>query len=373
MNQPFKATNRATKSPSGGGMGISTSGEGLRIRSLSLARGFTVFFIPVIHSIMLYGNQQTQLSGMASFLTFIAEWPGAQLFMILMGIHFSLSKNKSLRPILFRSLMLLSAAYLLNLLKFTFPHSLGLLPPSFANDIRPVGYPLILLNDILHFASMALFVLYIIKKLPEYPVIAIILAFIICFASPQFVIPNGDEESRRDLANYLSQLSSGQPPHTYFPLLPWLAYPLTGLAIGYYIKKEGSKTFLVLLLVGLGLMALGFWIGSSEPPASFYRLGPWKTIQHLGFVCCWLTIWHIISRLLKSNIFFTFLEFLSRSITLIYLIQWPLICWLLPIVGYHKLNIAESILVSLTISLPVFGLAHLIIFKYKKHYLSSRH
>lgn len=330
-------------------------------RGLALARGFTVFFIPVIHSIMLYGNQQTQQSGMVTFLAFIAEWPGAQLFMMLMGIHFALSKNKSFRQVLLRSLVLLSAAYSLNLLKFTFPHSLGLLPVEFINEIRPGNYPLILINDILHFAAITLLLLFIVKRLPEYPAIAIILTFVICFASP-FVIPS----EARDLAKYLMQLSSGQPPHTYFPLFPWLVYPLSGLAIGYYIKKEGGKTFLALLPVGLGLMALGYWIGSYEAPASFYRLGPWKTIQHLGFVCCWLTLLHIVSRLFRCNNFFFFLEFLSRGITLIYFIQWPLICWLLPVIGYHQSGITESVIISLTISVLVFSLAFLFMWKNQK-------
>lgn len=337
------------------------------LRGLSLARGFTVFFIPVIHSIMLYGNQQTQQSGMATFLAFIAEWPGAQLFMVLMGIHFALSKNKSFRQVILRSLVLLSAAYMLNLFKFTLPYSLGLLPSDFINEIRPGNYPLIFINDILHFAAIALLVLFIVKRLPEYPAITIILSFIICFASPIFI-----PSEARGFPNYLTHLLVGQPPHTYFPLFPWLVYPLSGLAIGYFIKKECSKTFLALLAVGLGLMALGFWIGCYEAPASFYRLGPWKTIQHLGFVCCWLTIWHIISRLFRSNIFFTFLEFLSRGITLIYLIQWPLICWLLPVFGYHQLGITESVIISLIISLCVFGLAHLLISKNQKPQLSSR-
>lgn len=334
----------------------SPKGEGSGVRSLSLARGFTVLFIPIIHAIMLYGNEQTHQSALVSFLAFIAEWPGAQLFMLLMGIHFALSKNTSFRKVMLRSLALLGMAYLLNFLKFSLPGHFGVLPEAFLADISPDNYPLILIGDILHFAAISLPLLFIIKKLPEYPAIAIILAFIVCFASSLLSLPT---------LHFLS-LIAGQPPETYFPLFPWIVYPLAGLAIGYNLKIAGSKTFLFLLPAGLGLMALGFWIGKEEEYTSFYRTGPWHTMQHIGFVCSWLSVWHIIAGLFKYNWFFRFLSFLSRGITLIYIIQWPLICWLMPVIGYHQLNISESIIISLAISLFVFGIAHLLMGKNQK-------
>jgi uncharacterized membrane protein len=337
------------------------------VRSLALARGFTVFFIPIIHAIMLYGNEQTHNSDLVSVLAFIAEWPGAQLFMLLMGIYFALSKNTSVRKVMLRSIVLLAMAYLLNFLKYVPPGSFRLLPDAFLNDIQPQQNSLLLIGDILHFAALALPLLFLVKKLPEYPAIAIIAAFIVCFATP-LVIPS----ETRNLSSHFFSLIVGQPPHTYFPLFPWLVYPLAGLAIGYYLKREGSKTFLYLLPVGLCLMSLGFWIGSKEEQTSFYRTGPWHTMQHMGFVCSWLTVWHIIARIFKYNWFFRFLASLSRGITLIYIIQWPLICWLLPVFGYHQLNMSESIIISLTISLTVFGIAHLLMGKNQKPQLSSR-
>lgn len=360
MNQNNKSLNGATISPSGGGRGTlpsPQSGEGSGVRSLSLARGFTVLFIPIVHTIMLYGNEETHKSALVSFLAFIAEWPGAQLFMLLMGIHFAFSKKTSFRKIILRSLVLLGMAYLLNFLKFILPGYFGLLPEAFINDFSPDNYPLILISDILHFAAISLPLLFIIKKLPEYPAIAIISAFIVCFASPSF--------SAIDNSPFTNHLIAGQPPENYFPLFPWLVYPVAGLAIGFYLKKSGNKTFLFLLPAGLGLMALGFWIGKEEGYTSFYRIGPWHTIQHVGFVCSWLTVWHIIAGLFKYNWFFRFLSFLSRGITLIYIIQWPLISWLMPIFGYQHLNIPESLTISLMISLVVFGLAFWLIPKNK--------
>lgn len=339
------------------------SGSGLRapdsrLSSLSLSRGFTVLFIPIIHSIILYGNEQTHQNGLVTILTFIAEWPGAQLFMLLMGIHFALSKNTTFKKVILRSILLLTFAYLLNYLKFVLPEQLNILPQTFLDDIKPNNYPLIFIGDILHFASLSLPIMYIIKQLPFYPLFAFIFSIAFCFVSPVInFTPNSP---------LTTHLLAGQPPHTYFPLLPWLAYPLTGISIGYCIKKTGSKTFAVILPAGLGLMAVGFYCGSKEVFTSFYRTGPWLTIQHLGFVCTWLTVWHIIARLVKHNLVFTFLNFLSRNITLIYCLQWPIICWLLPVIGYHQANLTESIIIATEISILVFLITHFLSSTFKK-------
>ena len=64
-----------------------------RIQSLDLARGFTVLFMPSVHVVMLYSQPQVQQSLLGDILAFIAEGPGAQLFMLLMGVSFTFSSR----------------------------------------------------------------------------------------------------------------------------------------------------------------------------------------------------------------------------------------------------------------------------------------
>src|SRR5687767_2840640 len=106
-----------------------------RIKSIDLTRGFTVFFIPAIHSVMLYSKTSVHETAFGKCLVFVAEWPGAQVFMLLMGISFALSRKTHLKNVLIRSVVLLGVAYLLNALKFLVPYFLIGLPKTFKNDL----------------------------------------------------------------------------------------------------------------------------------------------------------------------------------------------------------------------------------------------
>jgi uncharacterized membrane protein len=343
-----------------------------RIKSLDLARGFTVLFIPIVHSVMLYGNASVHESDFGNVLAFIAEWPGAQVFMLLMGVSFVLAKQKSFNYVLARSVVLILLGYLLNVLKFVIPFFLGGLPKIFLNDLNATSWnSLLLIGDILQFAGIAILILWIIQKAPDPTLTALLLAIFVAFATPT---PWGHGDV------HALELVIGQPPRIFFPLFPWLMYPLTGMVIGYSLKEFGSKVFVALLPIGGGLMLSSFCAKltfSIQTDKSFYTMGPWSSLMHLGFVCVWISGFHFLSLMtqIKSRItlitrivkvLFSGLEFLSRRITLIYLIQWPLICWLLPVIGYHSLNMTASIVIGIDIALAVILITLLIAYRKPK-------
>lgn len=57
-----------------------------RNAALDVARGFIVFIMPAVHSVLLYSSPQVQSGWLGAILGFLAEGPGAQLFMLLMGL-----------------------------------------------------------------------------------------------------------------------------------------------------------------------------------------------------------------------------------------------------------------------------------------------
>src|ERR1700688_329 len=160
-----------------------------RIASLDLARGFTVLMIAPIHSVMLYSEYSVRNTLLGNFLAFVAEWHGAQVFMLIMGISFSFSKNQDLESGFRKAACLMVIAYSLNIVKFVLPHFFGWLPPNLLEllqvdpDIR--GYTqLFLLGDILHFAALSLIILGIIFKFKKYEKIAVWMSVIICLSAP---------------------------------------------------------------------------------------------------------------------------------------------------------------------------------------------
>ncbi len=322
--------------------------KGERIKSLDLARGFTVFIMPAAHVLLLYGKPEVHQTFLADLFRFLAEGPGAQLFMLLMGVSMTFSKRIIRRYVFKRTLLLLSAAYLLNFFKFIVPLGLGILPENLlaefqlTNDLAAVNF-FLFMGDILHFAAIACLLLYFITRLKHYAIWAFILAIAIMILSPYL----WDVKTGFVFVDSVILLFNGHPPQTFFPVFPWMVYPFTGLTIGWLLKHYNQNY----LLRKAGLSGVGLVIISCVFPStttmtdypSFYRTQPADTLFHLGFVLVWLSTIHWVSRKVKENYFFRLLRFCSKQITTIYIIQWILICWCMAVTGYMQLNMISSV------------------------------
>jgi uncharacterized membrane protein len=340
-----------------------------RILSLDLARGFTVLLIAPIHTMLVFSRISERNTLLAQFLGFVAEWHGAQILMLIMGISFSLSepfsKNQNGLSVLKKAIGLSVFAYALNLFKFVIPHFFGWLPETMLTDLQVDpgihGYTqLFLLGDILHFAALALIILFIISKCNSSQNLLLYLAIIICLLAPIF----WDASSDNAIINYGLQLLGGQPPRVFFPLLPWLAYLLLGYCIGQIIQKEkqclGFDSFWI---VGIGLILISFilkYFLHDSGFSSFYRTTPLDTLIHIGYVLTMLSIWHWISRNVKPNYLFRLFTYCSRRITQIYIIQWILICWMIPLIGYQQTGFLCSVFLIFTTSLITLSFSLLI-------------
>lgn len=323
-----------------------------RIKSLDLARGFTVLCIPAVHTVLLYSQPTVYQTIFGRLLRFVAEGPGAQLFMVYMGISMTLSTELTWSTVAKKSLLLLAAGYGLNLLKFVIPLKLGMLPTAFQSDLGVLGAcdaatRLFLLGDILTFAAMALPITFLIYQLPRFSGFAFATGILVALLSPY----GWDHHSCSSIGQYVFNVLGGEPPAVFFPLLPWLVYPLVGLSIGYLLQRQMPQTFDFFALLGLFLVLVGIVMSRFEPVStSFYRSQPAGTAYHLGIVLLTLWFWHHLERYVRPNYFFRVLQYCSQDITAIYLIQWPLIFWCLPIFGYQQLGYGAAILTAMLLT-----------------------
>jgi uncharacterized membrane protein len=337
-----------------------------RITSLDLARGFTVLMIAPIHTVMIFSSLSVRDTLLGKFLAFVAEWHGAQIFMTVMGVSFVFTKNQTMESAVKKAGLLMVFAYALNIFKFVIPHFFGWLPAPLLEllqvDTGIHGYiQLIEVGDILHFAAIAFVVLGMIRQFKNYDRVAAWMAVAICFTGPWL----WDASSDNGFANYCLQILGGQPPTVYFPLLPWLVYPLLGLSLGKILQNEngsdpnqrpwmGFDSFWIAGVALTVLAAIIKYILHDEIFSSFYRTTPLDTVLHVGFTLIALSIWHWISLYVKPNALFKLFSYASRRITQIYIIQWILICWLLPIFSYQQSGLIGShflILLTSTITL----------------------
>ncbi|HSZ85663.1 MAG TPA: hypothetical protein VK787_06510, partial [Puia sp.] len=141
-------------------------------------------------------------------------------------------------------------------------------------------------------------------------------------------------------------------------------YPLVGLFIGHYFKTtERQKVYWYvrdigwILIVSSCIVKYSFKMAAEQ---SFYRTYPNDTMIHLGIVLVWLSCWEWIQDNVKDNFFFNVLRYMSRHITKIYIIQWIIICWLLPLFGYQKLDLFQTICAIILTSFLTITISFLI-------------
>jgi hypothetical protein len=333
----------------------------VRIKELDIARGFTVFIMAAVHAVLIYSTTDVHTSWLGSILFFLAEGPGAPLFMALMGTSFVLSGKSSMKERLKRALVLLFLAYVLNFFKFIIPLAAGAIPPQLLQDFGIPGgsegaWQLFLLGDILQLAAISLVVLSLLERLPNYHYWAMLLAVIVLVVSPFL----WNIHSKQPVLNYIFDLLWGYNARVYFPVFPWLVYPLAGMAAGYYLQTtEGF--FVKARNVGILLMICGWAISTFDPAlhwGDFYRTAQGGTLYYTGFIFLWLYVCHLAVKFIPPNRFFGLLTSLSRDITRIYLVQWVLVFWLIALIGYRQLGIAASLLcmAGITCLVMVIGL-----------------
>ena len=335
----------------------------MRIAEIDIARGFTVLIMPAVHVLLLNSSLATQASLLGKSLAFLAEGPGAQLFMLLMGMSFTFSKSKGLLHASKKALVLLSAGYCLNFLKFDVPMLLGFMPDAFLNDLNLRNnsdgkFQLFALGDILQLAAISYTIIAVLYRLHKYYLWSALLAIVIIFLSPVFI----KNIHSNTFIKYTSDLLFANSIYVFFPVFPWLAYSLAGLSLGYYIQKERSF-FTCCRNIGLLLMITGKLSCLLYPTSScdnFYKPCAGATFYHLGFVLLWLYLIHIVITINRSNSFFKLLFWLSRNITTIYLLQWICIFWMIDIAGYHDLDVFASFIYMILITIIVFSLTRLL-------------
>lgn len=320
-----------------------------RIQSLDAARGFTVLIMPAVHTVMLYGQPAVHHSWLGYLLAFLAEGPGAQLFMFLMGLSVVMARPKTTSQVLRRAMILLMAGYLLNIVRMVIPAQLHLLPAALLKDYMvyknvPAAISLLLTGDILQFAAIAYVILLFTSRLKKAALTAVVLWFIVVILSPFL----WGIQTNNLIANHLMGLFFADDFRAFFPVFPWLCYPLAGLAAGYYykrIKPEHMSRYA--FAAGIVLFAAGLAFTLIQPAAwdkDFYRAGPARSIFQTGFVLLWLSLAGVFTRRFEYSLFNRLLAFCSRHITAIYFIQWIVIAWGVGIAGYHRLGMMQSLL-----------------------------
>ncbi|GAA4275773.1 heparan-alpha-glucosaminide N-acetyltransferase domain-containing protein [Aquimarina mytili] len=323
-----------------------------RILAIDLARGVSVLMVIIVHTLWIYGDIFTQSeTWLGEAIHFIGK--GTPMFLIAMGVSFTLSRNQSIILSIKRAFYILGVGYLMNFLKFVLPVLLGTVPDNF---IAAYGWtkPVTLDNmiymlgtgDVLQLAGVSLLFMGIINHFSKNKYVPLLIALLIAVVTKEvhgfrFGIIGID---------YVLDLLWGAKWNVYFAVFPWFSFILIGMFFGkWYKEKKNSTQYLfnkmgvagvILMLIGGGLCYYNFEYHFGD----YFHLGPGGTLYLAGFnlVLMWLA--NVLVTRVKENNIFKFFYYCSKRVTTIYVIQWVLICWGMGVLGYQQFGITGVLL-----------------------------
>ncbi|KZS42898.1 hypothetical protein AWE51_16155 [Aquimarina aggregata] len=331
-----------------------------RILAIDLARGISVLMVVIVHTLWIYGDIHTQSeTWLGSIIHLIGK--GTPMFLIAMGVSFTLSRNQSIILSIKRALYILGIGYFMNFMKFILPVLVDTVPDNF---IAAYGWtkPVTLDNmlymlgtgDILQLAGVSLLFMGIINRFSKNKFVPVLLALIIAVFSKEI---HGFRLGIKGV-DYILDLLWGAEWNVYFALFPWFSFILIGMFFGMWYKEQNkSNRYLfnrmgiagiVLMLLGGGLCIYNFTYHFGD----YFHLGPGGTIYLAGFNLTLLWLTNLLVTRIKKNKVFEFFYYCSKRVTTIYVIQWIIICWGMGFLGYQQFGVT-GVLVLIPISILV--------------------
>ncbi|MDO9258183.1 MAG: heparan-alpha-glucosaminide N-acetyltransferase domain-containing protein [Bacteroidales bacterium] len=312
-----------------------------RILLPDLLKGLAAFFMVQIHITELFIDTAGRESAFGKTTLFLGGPFAAIVFMIVMG--YFIAKNKSLASQnMLRGLKIFILGFLLNVgLNFHL-----LLRIKFDGwPYNPLEY--LFGVDILYLAGMSIIILAGLKSLKkgqEWASLILLLAVISLtgFMNEKLMVTNH---------YFVLPFIAGTYSWSYFPLFPWLAYPLTGFIFAQHQEKiklffKMRKNISFIFIVVIAVLVLIFYkhgINTTINLPSYYHHTAGYALWALGLTLLWTLLLQLFLKLFPDTKMGNFFCWIGKNITLFYVIQWL-------IIG----NIATAIYQSLPINSYIY-------------------
>jgi uncharacterized membrane protein len=326
-----------------------------RIEAFDLARGLAVLFMVAVHALQTYATPEVYDSAFGWALEFLGGPPAAPVFMFLMGAVMAFSRRTGTLAMVRRGLFLLALGYALNGLRGSLPTWIAMQSGWLSTAELEGASPLneLLQIDILQFAGMAYLVLAVVRRLTRRPWVWIALAAVVAGISPWIW---GRMSGWPILDGLLTLLWGTGGEAVAFPVLPWIVYPLVGMAAGAWLaaSDDVGRTFRRFAWAGLGLLVVGGAVTLTDVDfhiGDYWRTGPGGLVAITGFVLLWLSGCNAIASRVLRTWPGRLLAFWSRNVTVFYFIHWILIGWSVFLVGYEAFGILGTLIGLATVVL----------------------
>ena len=294
----------------------------LRLGTADLLKGIAVILMIQVHLTELFARPELRDGLIGKISLFLGGIPAAPVFMAVMG-YFAIQSKNTAKSII-RGLKIILLGFLLNLgmnahLLYEIQQHIMMLDPL----------PYIFGADILFLAGFSLVFIASVKsligeKLWLWAIIALFIALAGLFL-PEY---SGEKES----LYYVQAFFWGSLSWSYFPVIPWMIYPIAGLLF-YMAEKQyslfisrllGSK-FLLPVLAIIALSTIPFGFGITTELQTYYHHGPLFILWALVFLAFWVLLLVKIYASMQQNRISLYVEWIGKNVTVFYVVQWLLI------------------------------------------------
>ena len=309
-----------------------------RVMEIELMKAVAIISMVLVHVLgmgVLMDIRSPENYPVALTISFMGCFPSAGVFMFAMGWGTVFSKRATVGSYLRRCVTLFGAGLVINL--FT-GYVRAILVPDVYGPIGSVLHS-ILATDIYFFAALAQLYFALMKKLESKKPQRLILSGMlvaICFCVGVFVPAESFTTGSvwlDTILGFFIRLND----RSYFPFVSWIFFPVMGFVSAVFYQKYGmKKTTIAAVAAGvfayivstLFKTALGMPTLPGTP--EYYGLHPLNALYGFAIIAAEFLIVRLIL-LASRNRLPEFLFTMSKNVSYIYLIQWPLICILSPV------------------------------------------
>ena len=288
-----------------------------------LLKGFAVFLIVPVHILELFIDYPGRESLFGKILLFLGGPVAVPIFMMVMGYFIAKNKKYPLKNVL-RGVKIFAVGLLLNIgLNFNL-----LLKIKYAHwEFNPLEY--IFGVDILYLAGLSVIFIAILKTLKKGQAwVAFVLVLLVIGLTGYM-----NEFLMFSERNYVLPFIAGTYSWAYFPLFPWLAYPLIGFVFYHWEEKimlffTKQKVVSGFILAGIGVLVISFYkwgINTTINLPAYYHHTFWFSLWAIGIVILWVVFLRFLLNKFPNTYIGDFLKWLGKNITLFYVVQWLII------------------------------------------------
>ncbi len=295
-----------------------------RSQTADMLKGIAILLMIQVHIVELFASNYLYSSNMGKILLFLGGPPVAPVFMIIFG-YFMLSPQKTILQLVRRGVGIFSLGMLLNLaLNF------NLILSVYQKKIQADIWPYIFGVDILQFAGLSLIIIALLKNTFQKH-LSIMFGMILLSVFLGKLLLQYIPENNTLL--YVSSYFYGSTYWSYFPLFPWIAYPLSGIAF-YQLQQSMDLNFLKLpkirIIAGsitllLLIITMQFAFSITSNLSLYYHHGALFFLWVILFCMFYTLLIQPINQLLEKTIIIRYIKWLGKNVTLIYVIQWIII------------------------------------------------